>query len=187
MVLRKYVARALAPDVFEERDELQGRVDKLEKQTQPLGEEYSIESEKRDNEFIDESIRDSLGVLLRDDPYYQDEGEMYRIWQDETYWCPVKKDFQAFLGATEVSEYDYVDERYDCESFSESFRTRFIEQLGVTSVGLITQFEDPNAHVWNVVVYANGDVEMIEPEDAVFVTERTDEMYRLDGDGVIWL
>jgi len=180
------LARMLAPSVFADRDTLQEQVDELEREAQPLGDRFDIPTTERDTEFIDDSLRDSLGVLQRRDPYEQQSGSMYRVWQDETYWCPDKDAFRAFVGNTEVSTYTYETDRYDCEDFAGSFRARCVQELGINSVGMVGQWGD-SAHVWNVVVYANGDVDMIEPQDARFVSEGDDAMYSLSNNGVFWL
>ena len=93
---------------------------------------------------------------------------MERIQLDNNYWCCSRNDFLDIVAWDWTDKKQYVLEEYDCDNFAISFKARMDRRFHLNNVGVVVDFS--GGHVYNVVVFSDGSLELFEPQGDRFVT-----------------
>ena len=113
-------------------------------------------------------------------------------WQmDNRYWLPTLEDFQQLLVWDPTEHWEYLVDRFDCESFAFQLQANFVARLGLNCVGVVLDksstntLGQPNPHAYNMIVLADGSFRFLEPQEDRYVDIGTG-LYRFEA-GVILL
>jgi hypothetical protein len=90
-----------------------------------------------------------------------DDGDGDIMTTDREYYAPVNADALAAVGEL-VALLPYRTDRFDCDNLAGAYRTLSAFLCGVNAVGTVIDWS--GSHAYNIVVDADGDATLYEPQ-----------------------
>lgn len=94
---------------------------------------------------------------------------------DNRYWLPTQHEFDVLLAWDPTDLWEYLTDRFDCESYAFQLQATFVSRLGMNCVGVILDHSSvdttgrPTPHAYNLVVFSEGSYRYLEPQEDKFV------------------
>lgn len=119
-------------------------------------------------------------VIYRVLPSTPTEPNLMKWWaMDNRYWLPSPEDFERLLAWDPTSTWEYLSDRFDCESFAFGLQSHFVERVGLNCVGVVLDYSavdaqgNPAPHAYNLVVFGDGSWKWLEPQSDQYVETGT--------------
>lgn len=127
-----------------------------------------------------EVSRDFIGDKLEENiPDFDGSAVPVRVkYTDGNYLAPTS--VPEMSDAKTFNPFDYLPYRpdiYDCENYASSYKSFAAFLWGTNTMGVV--YDWSGSHAYNVIVYANGEVEFYEPQDSKVVELGSDDKYDL--------
>ena len=122
---------------------------------------------QRDTTFIQAALdKMNLGIV--------------RLPLDQTYYLTDQSNFLNIVAWDWTDSIDYLRETFDCENFAFLFKANIDLFFHLNQVGLVIDYQA--GHAYNLVVYPNGGVQIIEPQsDGLWFWNVRPDVYNLQG------
>ena len=88
-----------------------------------------------------------------------------RLPLDQTYYLTNQSNFLNIVAWDWVDGYEYRKEKFDCENFAFLFKAHIDLYFNLNQVGLVISYRA--GHAFNMVIYADGNVALLEPQNDV--------------------
>jgi len=121
--------------------------------------------------WAEEQDGDWLGKVIHDFVH-----PSMKWWpMDSRYWLPTQEDFDRLLAWDPTQHWQYLADRFDCESYAFQLQATFVSRLGLNNVGVVLDYSAVDAngqsspHAYNLVVFADGSAKFLEPQSDEYV------------------
>lgn len=120
------------------------------------------ETQEISRKFIDDALEEKI------DAYDGSAVPIRTVFSDGTYYAP--KNEETMIEARKFNLFEYLPYRpafFDCENFAMAYATLSAFLWGTNCVGIA--FDWSAGHAYNIIVYADGTVELYEPQESKVV------------------
>jgi hypothetical protein len=122
---------------------------------------------RRSREYVDEALQENI------EEYDGDSVPFDVYLSDNNYFLPTSPETMAEAKLFNVFEYlPYRPERFDCEDYASAYMTFTAFLFGTNSVG--TVYDYSSEHAYNIIIYADGTMELFEPQTGKVVERGED-------------
>jgi len=87
---------------------------------------------------------------------------LIKVFLDKKYWLIDLETFEKLLNEWKQKRKQYIQDRYDCDDFSLTFKCFCINSYGYNAVGRVLDWI--SRHSYNIVALSNNEVYILEPQ-----------------------